>query len=161
MHYVFFHSNSRLLSFHCARLHLQSNMKFRQRMGWLFVVLFLALSCFLWYFIFELSDQYNALALDHVQTYSDTLRLNPNQLTWYMSITRRLVALPFWFWALIFGIPYLQIFCILIACTRSDPLSATIMVVPVFLCMKLASLGSKSERTEYLSDEDIPHLQTT
>ncbi|XP_071512124.1 lysosomal enzyme trafficking factor-like [Diadema antillarum] len=126
-------------------------------MAWIFLVFYLGISVLMAYFIFEISDQYNILALEHVQTYTDTLRLNPHQLTWYMSIMRRVVALPFWFWVMVFILPYLQVFCIIIACTRSDPMNATVMVVPVFLCMKVLSIGNRSQQTV---DEDLPRFKT-
>ena len=136
-------------------------MNFRQRMSWIFLLIFLGISCLIAYYIFELSDQYDDLALVHVQTYHDTLRLNPHQLTWYMSITRRMVELPFWFWVFVIGLPYFQIFLVLIACTRSDPLNATVMVVPLFLCMKIINMGTKPEEPRYTVVEDHAHAQST
>ena len=117
-------------------------------MAWLFVLFFLAVSALISYYIFEFSDQYNDLALEHVQAYSDTVKNNPHLLTFYQKITRYLVTLPFWLWMVILMIPYLQVFCLLVACTKSDPMKASIVMVPVCLCLKLSSLlGNRSSNS--------------
>ncbi len=137
-------------------------MNFRQRMSWLLVLFFLALSALLSYYIFEFSDQYNDLALEHVQAYSDTVKNNPHLLTFYQKITRYLVTLPFWLWLVILMIPYLQVFCLLVACTKSDPMKASIVMVPMCLCLKLSSILSKSSggssRTDILIHTEASKL---
>lgn len=135
-------------------------MNFRQRISWLVVFVFLAVSAFLSYYMFELSDQYNDLALEHVQHYADTVKHNPHLLTITQRVTRYLVTLPFWLWTVLLMIPYLQVFCMLVACTRSDPMKASIVMVPVCLCVKLASLlgNNSTRRTDLLVHTEASKL---
>ncbi|PIK62680.1 putative transmembrane protein [Apostichopus japonicus] len=71
--------------------------------------------------------------------YEMDLKKDPSSLTVEQSVKRKLFSLPFWGWLIILLIPYLQVFCLLVACTKSDPANATVMVVPCFLCLRLAS----------------------
>ncbi|XP_071793181.1 lysosomal enzyme trafficking factor-like [Asterias amurensis] len=122
-------------------------MNFRQRMGWLMVILFLSLSGLVIYYMFEIGETYNGLVLEHVQSYANSLKTNPEGITWRQTITGKLVALPFWCWGVIFAIPYLQVFCLLIACTKNDPLTASIAMAPICLVLRVCSCKGKEVTT--------------
>ncbi|XP_022090651.1 transmembrane protein 251-like [Acanthaster planci] len=125
-------------------------MNFRQRMGWLMVVVFLLLSALILYYMFEISETYNGLALEHVQSYASSLKNNPGGITWRQTITNRLVSLPFWLWMGILLVPYLQVFCLLIACTKNDPLTAGMALGPVCLVLRLcACRTSETHSNQY------------
>lgn len=122
-------------------------MNFRQRISWLLVALFLLISCFIVYYIFEISDQYNSLAITHMSKYEMDMKNDPNSLTMEQSVKRKLFSLPFWGWLLILLIPYLQVFCLLVACTKNDPANATVMVVPCFLCLRIANWNTQRQNS--------------
>lgn len=48
---------------------LCGDMKFRQRVAWLGVLLYIAATAFFFYYLFEISDTFNAYALDHIHHY--------------------------------------------------------------------------------------------
>ncbi|KAK2889714.1 hypothetical protein Q8A73_018014 [Channa argus] len=95
-------------------------MNFRQRMGWVGVVLFLLLSIIATYYIFEVPT----FNLEHVQRSSPTAP--PPAITWI-----HLPSLPVWIWASVFLLPYLQLFLFLFSCTRADPRAVGYCVLPV------------------------------
>ncbi|XP_038073534.1 transmembrane protein 251-like [Patiria miniata] len=130
-------------------------MNFRQRMGWLMVVLFLSLSALILYYMFEISETYNGLMLEHVQSYASSLKNNPGGITWRQTITNHLVSLPFWLWVVILMVPYLQVFCLLIACTKNDPLTASIALAPVCLFLRLCTCRT-SEMPSNQYGLDVP-----
>ncbi|KAJ8045108.1 hypothetical protein HOLleu_08040 [Holothuria leucospilota] len=122
-------------------------MNFRQRISWLLVALFLFLSFVIVYYLFEISDQYNSFALTHISKFESDLSKDPNSVTIEQSVKRKLFSLPFWAWLIILLLPYLQIFCLLVACTKNDPMNATVMVVPCFLCLRIANWNSNGQKS--------------
>ena len=103
------------------------------------------LSFFIVYYMFEISDQYNSLAITHMSKYEMDIKKDPGSLTVEQSVKQKLFSLPFWGWLLILLIPYLQVFCLLVACTKNDPANATVMVVPCFLCLRIASWNTQRQ----------------
>ncbi|XP_053553506.1 lysosomal enzyme trafficking factor isoform X1 [Bombina bombina] len=101
-------------------------MNFRQRMGWIGVSLYLLLSAAAFYYVFEINDTYNRLALEHVQP-QDSYKGG----TWTHSLKARLLSLPFWLWATVFLIPYFQVFLFLYSCTRADPKTVGYCIIPI------------------------------
>uniref|UniRef100_A0A670HPH6 Lysosomal enzyme trafficking factor n=1 Tax=Podarcis muralis TaxID=64176 RepID=A0A670HPH6_PODMU len=93
-------------------------MNFRQRMGWIGVGLYLIASAAAFYYVFEINETYNRLALEHIQQPPEKLR---EETTWVHSLKTWLLSVPFWLWTIIFLIPYLQMFLFLYSCTRADP----------------------------------------
>ncbi|KAL8617599.1 hypothetical protein ACOMHN_033145 [Nucella lapillus] len=91
-------------------------MKFRQRIAWLAVVVYLTTSFSFVYYIFEINDHFNSLALDHVRTY----HYGDGMLT-ASSLWHHLTDIPLAGWLLIFLLPYLQVFGMLLAWTRAEP----------------------------------------
>ncbi|KPP78566.1 transmembrane protein 251-like [Scleropages formosus] len=101
-------------------------MNFRQRMGWIGVWLYLLASLSGLYYIFEVNQTYNRLTLQHVDPaargtppVSDS-GTSPSS-SWMTSLKMYLISLPFWLWATLFLIPYLQVFLFIYSCTRADP----------------------------------------
>lgn len=77
-------------------------MKFRQRMAWVLVTLFLGLSFAFVYYVFEINNRFNALALEHVQTeHGGDMKAG--------TFLDHATHLPLAVWMLIFLLPYLQV----------------------------------------------------
>ncbi|XP_048394074.1 lysosomal enzyme trafficking factor isoform X1 [Stegostoma tigrinum] len=107
-------------------------MNFRQRMGWIGVGLYLLASAAAIYYVFEINETYNQLALEHIQRNSEDLG---NGASWTQTVTARLFSLPFWLWGLLFLIPYLQIFLFLYSCTRANPKTVGYCIFPIYLAV--------------------------
>lgn len=118
-------------------------MNFRQRMGWIGVGLYLLASVAAVYYIFEISQTYNRLSLaqvekpDGAQTKwsGDASSSSPSSTSWIVTLKTRLLLLPFWVWATIFLIPYLQVFLFLYSCTRADPKTIGYCILPICLAV--------------------------
>ena len=95
-------------------------MKFRQRIAWLAVILYLTASFGFVYYIFEINDHFNSFALDHVRTYH-----NGNRAFVVLSLWYHATDIPLAIWLIIFLLPYLQIFGMLLAWTRVEPWRST------------------------------------
>ncbi|KAM9069819.1 transmembrane protein 251 isoform X1 [Sarcophilus harrisii] len=107
-------------------------MNFRQRMGWIGVGLYLLASAAAIYYVFEINETYNRLALEHIQQHPK----EPQEgTTWTHSLKARLLSLPFWLWTIIFLIPYLQMFLFLYSCTRADPKTVGYCIIPICLAI--------------------------
>ncbi|XP_018414015.1 PREDICTED: transmembrane protein 251 [Nanorana parkeri] len=126
-------------------------MNFRQRMGWIGVALYLLASAAAFYYVFEINDTYNRLALEQVQ-------VNPPDpgsggSSWTLSLKARLLSLPFWLWAALFLLPYFQVFLFLYSCTRADPRTVGYCIIPIclaVLCNRHQSFAKASNRISRL-----------
>lgn len=118
-------------------------MNFRQRMGWIGVGLYLLASVAAVYYIFEISQTYNRLSLAQVEKADgaqtkwsgDASSSSPSSTSWIVTLKTRLLLLPFWVWATIFLIPYLQVFLFLYSCTRADPKTVGYCILPICLAV--------------------------
>lgn len=120
-------------------------MNFRQRMGWIGVGLYLLASVAAVYYVFEINQTYNRFTLEHVERVAQEKEQNQagetasstlsSSLTWAQSLKTRLLLLPFWVWATIFLIPYLQVFLFLYSCTRADPKTVGYCILPICLAV--------------------------
>ncbi|KAM6954622.1 lysosomal enzyme trafficking factor [Aplochiton taeniatus] len=125
-------------------------MNFRQRMGWIGVGLYLLVSVAVVYYVFEINQTYNRLTLEHVVKVAQAKDLQPaeapgsslsssssssSSLTWTQSLKTHLLLLPFWVWATLFLLPYLQVFLFLYSCTRADPKTVGYCILPVCLAV--------------------------
>lgn len=116
----------------CYRCRAWRMMNFRQRMGWIGVGLYLLASAAAFYYVFEINETYNKLALEHIQQHPK----EPQEgTTWTHSLKVRLLSLPFWLWTIIFLIPYLQMFLFLYSCTRADPKTVGYCIIPICLAV--------------------------
>jgi hypothetical protein len=92
-------------------------MNFRQRIAWLAVIVFLSASFGFVYYIFEINDHFNAAALEHVRTFHG--KDGAVEASWRFG--GHITDVPLAAWLLIFLLPYLQVFAMLLAWTRADP----------------------------------------
>ncbi|XP_040188213.1 transmembrane protein 251 [Rana temporaria] len=126
-------------------------MNFRQRMGWIGVGLYLLASAAAFYYVFEINDTYNRLALEHVQVKPQ--RQEIGEASWTHSLMTRLLSLPFWLWAAFFLLPYFQVFLFLYSCTRADPRTVGYCIIPIclaVLCNRHQSFTKASNRISRL-----------
>lgn len=114
-------------------------MNFRQRMGWVGVALFLLLSVVAVYYVFEV----HSFSLERVQRGGASASAPPLIVGWSQSVGTRLPPLPVWLWALIFLLPYLQLFLFLFSCTRADPRAVGYCVLPVCLALLCSRHGAR------------------
>ena len=130
-------------------------MNFRQRVAWLLVAVFLVGTCGMAYYIFEISDQFSVYALQHVETYHSgrsivsgegggrerSSRKDPTGgVGWALSVGHHLVDIPLALWLLLLVLPYLQVFCLLLACTKAEPRYSPAYLWPLFLYLKCRTL---------------------
>ncbi|XP_036398605.1 transmembrane protein 251-like [Megalops cyprinoides] len=116
-------------------------MNFRQRMGWIGVGLYLLASVAAVYYVFEINQTYNHLTLEHVEQAPQEAppagdpASSSDLPSWTHSLKTRLLSFPFWVWATIFLIPYLQVFLFLYSCTRADPKTVGYCILPICLAV--------------------------
>lgn len=107
-------------------------MNFRQRMAWLGVALYLLLSVAAAYYVFEV----HTVSVEHVPKWGGAPGTpSPPPPAWHRVVGARLPPLPTWTWALVFLLPYLQLFLFLFSCTRADPRAVGYCVLPVCLAL--------------------------
>ncbi|XP_012679333.2 transmembrane protein 251 [Clupea harengus] len=123
-------------------------MNFRQRMGWIGVGLYLLTSVAAVYYVFEINQTYNRFTLALVEKTQvvqtpqpeDSARVaSPgppfSSVPWLQSLKTRLLLLPFWVWAGLFLLPYLQVFLFLYSCTRADPKTMGYCILPICIAV--------------------------
>ncbi|XP_036405985.1 transmembrane protein 251-like [Megalops cyprinoides] len=118
-------------------------MNFRQRMGWIGVGLYLLASATAFYYVFEISQTYNRLTLEHVERAAAeppapgdaAASSSASSLSWTHSLKTRLLTFPLWLWGVIFLVPYLQVFLFLYSCTRADPRTVGYCILPICLAV--------------------------
>lgn len=77
-------------------------MKFRQRIAWIFLTFFLGGSFAFAYYVFEINDQFNDMAIEHIQMqHGGDVKAG--------TILEHVTHLPLAVWLLIFLLPYLQV----------------------------------------------------
>ncbi|CAG5123704.1 unnamed protein product [Candidula unifasciata] len=103
-------------------------MKFRQRLAWLLLTIFLGLSFAFAYYVFEINDQFNHMALEHVQVqHGGDTRAG--------TFLEHVTHLPLAVWLLIF-----LVFGLLLACTRPEPRLSLAYIWPGTLFVKSRKL---------------------
>ncbi|XP_013405722.1 transmembrane protein 251-B-like [Lingula anatina] len=126
-------------------------MKFRQRIAWLLLLLYLMVTLVAVYYIFEISEQFNSLALKHVQDYhdvdvdkSDKLKdraglhkKESDSSKGHSSMWTHLTDVPMAVWIAACLIPYLQIFFVILTCTKSEPKLSVTLLWPVYIYLGL------------------------
>ncbi|KAM8831717.1 lysosomal enzyme trafficking factor isoform 1-T2 [Spinachia spinachia] len=127
-------------------------MNFRQRMGWLGVALYLLLSAMAVYYIFEV----HSFSLEHVQRGGAGPSAPSLAISWSQHVSAYLSPLPVWLWALVFLLPYLQLFLFLFSCTRADPRAVGFCVLPVCL-----ALLCSRQATRKPANRNVPTLIDT
>ena len=132
-----------------------STMKFRQRLAWLFVLFFLCCTFACFYYIFEINDHYNRFALDHVQRFhsqndQNGRETNHAKVSLFQSMWSHVTDIPLPLWMLIFLLPYMQIFLMILACTRPEPKLTIAYMWPGLVYLKYQQL-LKREKSRDLS----------
>lgn len=110
-------------------------------MAWLIVVAYLAATFSFFYYMFEINEHYNKYAVDHVQKYHAT----ENGETIISSIWDHLMDIPLSVWLLLFLLPYLQIFLMILACTRVEPKHSIAYLWPGLVYMKYQQLFKREK----------------
>lgn len=97
-------------------------MKFRQRIAWLMVCIYLGGTFAFFYYMFEINEHYNKYAVDHVQKYHSS-KPGTGEVSWniFRAIYSHVTDVPLSVWLLILLLPYMQIFLMILACTRAEP----------------------------------------
>ena len=123
-------------------------MKFRQRVAWLVVVMYLGGTFAFVYYIFEIHDHYNSFAVDHVQRFH-TVKNGENEMesgnSIFHSLWCHLTDLPLSVWMLILLLPYLQFFLMILACTRPEPKMHIAFLWPGLLYLKYQQLFKRNK----------------
>ena len=114
-------------------------MNFRQRIAWLGVGAFLSASFGFVYYIFEINDHFNAFALEHVKTFHGEDETMFAGLPLWSHIT----DIPLAVWMLVFLLPYLQVFAMLLAWTKPEPWRSTAFQWPGLVYFKSRRFYSK------------------
>ena len=128
-------------------------MKFRQRIAWLMVVMYLGGSFAFVYYIFEINEHYNNFAVDHVQKFHHTEDKDGQSGTvtekhsLLHSMWCHVIDLPLSFWLLLFLFPYFQIFLMLLAFTRAEPKLHIAFRWPGLVYLKYQKCFGKNTRT--------------
>lgn len=112
-------------------------MRFRQRLAWLVIVFFLAATCALVYYIFEINEHFNKFAIDHVEKFHTNSETEDTHGLWH-----HIIDIPAFVFFIIFIMAYLQIFFMILACTRTEPKHSFAYIWPIFLSTKVKSLVS-------------------
>lgn len=122
-----------------------SKMKFRQRIAWLMVVAYLGGTFSFFYYMFEINEHYNQYAVDHVQKYHSTNNASAESRTLLSSIWGHLTDIPLPVWLLVFLLPYLQVFMMILACTRVEPKHSFAYLWPGLVYLKYQRLFGKEK----------------
>lgn len=122
-----------------------NKMKFRQRVAWLMVIAYLGGTFSFCYYMFEINEHYNKYAVDHVQKYHSTNNGDSQPRSVLSSIWEHLADIPLPVWLLVFLVPYLQIFLMILACTRVEPKHSLAYLWPGLLYMKYQQLFKREK----------------
>ncbi|KAH3856201.1 hypothetical protein DPMN_098784 [Dreissena polymorpha] len=95
-------------------------MNFRQRVAWLSVIFYLTATFAFFYYLFELNEHYNHFAVDHIEKFHSDGVHDPGS-SLLSRLWGHLTDVPLTVWFLVLLVPYLQVFLMLLACTRADP----------------------------------------
>ena len=110
-------------------------MKFRQRIAWILVTLYLGITCAIVYYIFEINDTYQSFAIEHVEQYH-----KESSYFHWTSLFDHIMDIPLAVWILVLVLPYLQVFAMIFACTKPDPRYSLAFLWPIYIAMKVKLL---------------------
>ncbi len=131
-------------------------MNFRQRLAWLFLALYLVLTTATVYYIFDINDGYSAYALEHVEKYHEGKSSGKS----VASLLGHVMDVPLPLWIVILVLPYLQIFSMLLACTKPDPRMSMAFLWPFYIFFKCKSLFQSltfNEDTPKATNSPVPN----
>ena len=104
---------------------------FRQRVAWIITVFYLAVTCALVYYIFEINEHFNKFAIDHVQKFHTDPGADNSNGIWH-----HIMDVPAVVFCIIFVLAYIQVFFMILACTRNEPKQSLAYIWPFFLYNK-------------------------
>lgn len=130
---------------------MKKRMNFRQRLAWGSVIFYLFLTVIFVFFVVGNSDNYTAFAVEHVEQYhkSDSLKSDKLQNeyqtlhSWQISLWSLLYHLsdvPLVIWIVMLVLPYLQVFCMLLACTKPEPRHSIAFIWPCVVCTTVGKM---------------------
>ncbi len=114
-------------------------MNFRQRIAWLFVAFYLACTCAIVYYIFEISDTYNTFALEHVEQFHGGGVHKQREGQQDSGFLHHIIDVPLIVWVILMVLPYLQVFCMLLACTKPQPQFSYAFLWPIYVALRTRS----------------------
>uniref|UniRef100_A0A670K4L3 Lysosomal enzyme trafficking factor n=1 Tax=Podarcis muralis TaxID=64176 RepID=A0A670K4L3_PODMU len=135
---------NQLFCIHCRRFRAWRMMNFRQRMGWIGVGLYLIASAAAFYYVFEINETYNRLALER--------RNHLGALLKNMAAVRTLLAVDYYLLDPLFA----NVPVPLIPVTRADPQMVGYCIIP--LCLAVVC---KRHQTFVKASNQISRLQLT
>ncbi|GAB1600544.1 transmembrane protein 251-A-like [Argonauta hians] len=121
-----------------------TTMKFRQRIAWIALVVYLSITCALTYYAFEINEKYTKYAINHSTKFhleqklrrkigigkNMIMEMNSSETSVLHQMFSHLTDIPFVIWIVLFIIPYFQVFFLLLACTKPDPRLSYAMIWP-------------------------------
>ena len=125
-------------------------MNFRQRIAWLGVLAYLGGTFAFFYYLFEINDHYNTFALDHVQRFHTDEPQGPREshkFSLFSKLWGHLTDLPLTFWLLVLLVPYLQVFMMILACTRVEPKLSLAYMWPGLVYLKYQQLCARESKS--------------
>ncbi|XP_052822089.1 lysosomal enzyme trafficking factor [Octopus bimaculoides] len=125
-------------------------MKFRQRIAWVTIVVYLSITCALTYYVFEINEKYTKYAFDHSSKFhldpklgrkvgiakNTIMETNSSETSVLHRMFSHLSDIPLLIWIILFMIPYFQVFFLLLACTKPDPRLSLALLWPNILYLK-------------------------
>ena len=102
-------------------------MNFRQRVAWLLLACYLSCSGAALYYLLELRNWYNIYAVERIGEIAGESR------TWHLA------SMPPKVWMGALVVAYLQVFFLLLACTRAAPRCSVFLFWPLFLYVQCRS----------------------
>lgn len=124
-------------------------MKFRQRVAWLMIVIYLGGTFAFVYYIFEINEHYNEFAIDHIQRFhtdkNDKGETVTENRSFLLSLWSHFIDLPLSVWMLILLFPYFQIFLMILAFTRAEPKMHIAFIWPGLIYLKYQELFKKKK----------------
>lgn len=138
-------------------------MNFRQRIAWLIVAFYLIGTCALVYYIFEISDRFNQAALDHTEKYHKSKVIDADNgessESGLFSVFTHITDIPLAVWLLLLVFPYLQVFSMLLACTKPEPRISMAYLWPFVIYIKCKQLFVPTPEST-LGKSNVPLLQS-
>ena len=119
-------------------------MKFRQRIAWLVIMVYLGGTFGFLYYIFEINEHFNRFALEHNNNYHHSDGDQKHSLVgvfWH-----HLTYIPLQVWIIILILPYLQIFGLILAWTRVEPRRSIAYVWPALVYCQVQRIWRRLRR---------------
>ncbi|KAL3873647.1 hypothetical protein ACJMK2_036742 [Sinanodonta woodiana] len=138
-------------------------MNFRQRIAWLLSMFYIGATFGLFYYIFGISERYSDLAIEHVEQYHN--KKDSTEKDVKTSILQRawnhLMDIPLPIWMGLLFLPYLQVFLMILACTRPQPRLSLAYLWPGLVFLKYQQFSRTLLKTQSASNKNMKYEDTT